>query len=114
MYYRGDLDLDDPVNLPPSERPPDLPPPMAMLPSNRGMSNYHHDPRKLIGSLSRDIFERHTSTVSEHFSVLICLDATTFVLLSVFTLKETICPIILLHEKFLQFDWLRTVVFQLN
>ncbi|XP_073256452.1 uncharacterized protein [Porites lutea] len=44
MPYPGDLDLDDPVNLPRSERPPDLPPPMAMLPSNRGMSNYHHDP----------------------------------------------------------------------
>ena len=52
MHYPGDLDLDDPVNLPRSERPPDLPPPMAMLPSNRGMSNYHHDPRKLIGSFS--------------------------------------------------------------
>lgn len=52
MHYPGDLDLDDPVNLPRSERPPDLPPPMAMLPSNRGMSNYHHDPRKSIGSFS--------------------------------------------------------------
>ena len=92
MHYPGDLDLDDPVNLPRGERPPDLPPPMAMLPSNRGMSNYHHDPRKLIRSLSSDVFERRTSTGSGHFSLLICLDATTFVLLSVFTLKETICP----------------------
>ena len=25
-----------------------------------------------------------------------------------------VCFIILLHEKFLQFDWLRAVVFQLN
>ena len=25
-----------------------------------------------------------------------------------------ICSVILLHEKFLQFDWLRAVVFQLN
>ena len=28
--------------------------------------------------------------------------------------KQTITPFILLHEKFLQFDWLRAVVFQLN
>ena len=25
-----------------------------------------------------------------------------------------VIPVILLHEKFLQFDWLRAVVFQLN
>ena len=31
-------------------------------------------------------------TGSEPFSLLICLDATKFVLLSVFILKETICP----------------------
>ena len=43
-------------------------------------------------SLSRDVFERCTSTGSEPFSLLICLDAIKFVLLSVFTLKETICP----------------------
>ena len=45
-----------------------------------------------IGSLSGDVFERRTSTGSEPFSLLICLDATKFVFLSVFTLKETICP----------------------
>ena len=28
--------------------------------------------------------------------------------------QEDITNIILLHEKFLQFDWLRAVVFQLN
>ena len=39
----GDLDLDDPSNVPPSERPPDLPPPMAMLPGNRAMPNFHYD-----------------------------------------------------------------------
>ena len=32
------------------------------------------------------------STGSELFSPLICLEATKFALLSVFTLKETICP----------------------
>ena len=48
------------------------------------------------------------------FSFLICLDAAKFVLLGTFTLIETICSIILLHETFLQFDWLRAVVFQLN
>ena len=34
---------------------------------------------------------------------------------SIIHLKTTkIIDIILLHEKFLQFDWLRAVVFQLN
>ena len=31
-----------------------------------------------------------------------------------FAYLECIVCIILLHEKFLQFDWLRAVVFQLN
>ena len=30
------------------------------------------------------------------------------------SLSKNICDIILLHQKFLQFDWLRAVVFQLN
>ena len=45
-----------------------------------------------MGSLSSDAFEQFTSTGSEPFSPLICLDATILVLLSVFTLRETICP----------------------
>jgi len=49
LEHPGDLDLDDPSSLPLTERPPDLPPPMAMLPSNRPMSsNYHDDLRKLL------------------------------------------------------------------
>ena len=47
-----------------------------------------------LGSLSRGVFERRTSTGSETSSLLICLHAIKFVLLSVFTLIETICPII--------------------
>ena len=47
-----------------------------------------------LASLSSGVFERRTSTGSEPFSLLICLDATKFVLLSVFTLIETMCPII--------------------
>ena len=43
-------------------------------------------------SLSRYVFEPCTSTGSEPFSLLICLDAIKFVSLSVFTLIETICP----------------------
>ena len=39
----SDLDLDDPSNLPTSERPPDLPIPMALLPSNRSRPSYHDD-----------------------------------------------------------------------
>ena len=46
-----------------------------------------------VGSLRSDAFERRTSTGCElFFSLVICLDATKFILLSVFTLIETICP----------------------
>ena len=41
------------------------------------------------GSLSNDVFEQLTSTGSEPFSLLICLDATKCALLSIFTLTET-------------------------
>ena len=44
----------------------------------------------LIGSLSKDVFERRTSTGSEAFSLLICLGANKFVLLSFFSLIKTI------------------------
>ena len=40
---------------------------------------------------ARGIFKRRTSTGSSSFSLVKCLDATKFVLLSVFTLIETIC-----------------------
>ena len=45
-----------------------------------------------LGSLSRDVFERSTSTGSEPFSLLISLDATIFVLPSVLILIEIIFP----------------------
>ena len=48
--------------------------------------------RTALGSLSSDVFERHTSTRSEPFALLICLDATVFILPSVLILIETICP----------------------
>ena len=49
-----------------------------------------------LGNLSKDVFEQRTLTRSDALnSVLICLDSTTFLLLSVFTLKDTICPKIL-------------------
>ncbi len=35
LQHPGDLNLDDPSNLPPHEKPPDLPPPIATLPSNQ-------------------------------------------------------------------------------
>ena len=66
---------------------------------------FHSDWRRVIGKikqneqdcrdtapLSSNVFERRTSTGSEPFSLLIYLNATKFVLLSVFTLIETICP----------------------
>ena len=45
-----------------------------------------------IGNLSKDVFERRTSTGSEVFSLLICLDANKFVLLSFSSLIKTIYP----------------------
>ena len=47
--------------------------------------------KQIVGSLSSDIFELRTSTGSQPFSLLIFLDTTKFVLLSFFTLIETIC-----------------------
>lgn len=43
----GDLDLDDPCSLPPTERPPSLPLPLIM--TNKTKPNNHHgDPRKFL------------------------------------------------------------------
>ena len=44
----------------------------------------------LIGSLSKDVFERRASTGSEAFSLFICLETTKFVLLSFFSPIKTI------------------------
>ena len=49
-------------------------------------------PPQIIGNLSKDVFERRTSTGSEVFSLLICLDANKFVLLSFSSLIKTIYP----------------------
>ena len=46
--------------------------------------------RDTLGSLSRDVFERRTLTGSELFSLLVCLDANKFVLLSFFSPLKTI------------------------
>ena len=45
-----------------------------------------------IGTLSKDDFERRTSTGSEAFSLFICLDANKLVLLSFFSLLKTNYP----------------------
>ena len=47
---------------------------------------------QILGNLSKDVFERRTSTGSEVFSLLICLDANKFVLLSFSSLIKTIYP----------------------
>ena len=48
---------------------------------------------RIIGSLSSEVFSEGTRQPEVSlFSLLICLDATKFVLLAVFTLIETICP----------------------
>ena len=41
--------------------------------------------------LSRDVFGQRTLTGREVFSLLVCLDTTKFVLLSVFSHMQTIC-----------------------
>ena len=47
----------------------------------------------LIGSLTSDVFRATSCQPEEGFvSFVICLDASKFVLLCVFTLIETICP----------------------
>ena len=43
-----------------------------------------------LKGLSKGVFERRTSTGSEVFSLIVCLDATKFVLVSVVILVETI------------------------
>ena len=45
---------------------------------------------QIIGNLSKDVFERRTSTGSDLFSIFTCLDTNKFVLLSFSSLIETI------------------------
>ena len=45
-----------------------------------------------IGNLSKDVFERRTSTGSEAFSLFIRLDANKFVVIIFFSLIKTIYP----------------------
>jgi len=52
----------------------------------------HYPLDREMGNLRSDVFERRTSTGSEPFSLLVCLDATIFVTPSVLILIETICP----------------------
>ena len=46
--------------------------------------------KKIIGSLTSDVFERRTSAGSEVFSLLTCLDDIKFIFLSFFTVIEAI------------------------
>ena len=48
--------------------------------------------QQILGTLSKDVFERCTSTGSEAFSLVLCLDANKLVLLSFFSLLKTIYP----------------------
>ena len=49
----------------------------------------------LTGNLSKDVFERRTSTGSEAFFLFICLDAIKFSLLTFFSPLKTIYPRVL-------------------
>ena len=59
------------------------------FPKTSGMVNRDRAKHFPIGSSSKGVFEWRTSTGSEDFSPLICHDAIKFVLLSFFTLEET-------------------------
>ena len=48
--------------------------------------------KRVTESLSKGVFERRTSTLSDAFSFLSCVDAGKFVLLSGLTLIATIYP----------------------
>ena len=52
--------------------------------------SFKQEPVIGVGSLSSDVFERRTSTGSEVFSLLTCLDDIKFVFLSFFTVIEAI------------------------
>ena len=56
-------------------------------------------------NLSSGVFERRTATGSKTSSLFICLDATTFVLISVITLIETICLKICPRMQKVHFGW---------
>ena len=58
----------------------------------RSTSVVTHRHLLILGSLSKDVFERRTSAGSEVFSLFICLDTTKFVLLSFFSPIKTIYP----------------------
>ena len=56
------------------------------------VNGHHWKHHWILGSLSKGVFERRTSTGSEIFFILKHLDATRFAFLSVFTIIEMICP----------------------
>ena len=55
----------------------------------------HELPKLCSATLSKDVFERRTSTGSEAFFLFICLDAIKFSLLTFFSLLKTIYPRVL-------------------
>ena len=59
---------------------------------SRAPSNSLSNNVLVLGSLSKKVFERRTSTGSSVFSLTICLDAKKFVLLRFFSLIKTIYP----------------------
>ena len=68
----------------------DLSPVVQNLDNTVHRINHYPVDNTIIGSLSSDVFERHTSTRSEVFSLLTCLDDIKFVFLSFFTVMEAI------------------------
>ena len=62
--------------------------PLIMILRSTSVVTHRH--LLILGSLSKDVFERRTSAGSEVFSLFICLDTTKFVLLSFFSPIKTI------------------------
>ena len=63
-----------------------------MINNRTGKKGEYSQTVEILTNLSKDVFERRTSTDSEAFSLFICLDANKFVLLSFFSLIKTIYP----------------------
>ena len=63
-----------------------------MINKRTGKKGEYSQTVEILRNLSKDVFERRTSTGNEAFSLFICLDSNKFVLLSFFSLIKTIYP----------------------
>ena len=78
---------------------------------HRNDTGGHHrnDPRNIGNGIKRT-----TKTGQQFSACFLFIYIASFLRCVIYLLPHFILQFILLHEKFLQFDWLRAVVFQLN